>query len=310
MALVHPNARGPGGWRAIALSNPAHAVALQYLGLVPLIDFNFRRRYGSVDGGASDPRGHKRYLRKWLLSRMQVVSDKSEMALALLWHIHIHSGEARCHGDARAVPLCARAHADCVVDCFGRRSPYRADSFTITDSRVLMAIAIVASEVYFTGSLHADGVADTADGFSAARKTDREHGLAAMKDPRIGAIGTLALLFTYGSQIAMVTFLANPLVLDSGWNYRARIRHYLCSSGTPSARRDGIGLAFIGAINTRWLAVNTTISLLLLWGAFALLPLRFGPILVTVAILVLVGLILNLFKRRSIRRLGGLTGTY
>lgn len=180
--------------------------------------------------------------------------------------------------------------------------------FVITDSRVLMAIAIVASEVYFTGSLHADGVADTADGFSAARKTDREHGLAAMKDPRIGAIGTLALLFTYGSQIAMVTFLANPWYwIPAGIIARASVS-YLCSSGTSSARRDGIGLAFIGAINTRWLAVNTTISLLLLWGAFALLPLRFVPILVTVAILVLVGLILNLFKRRSIRRLGGLTG--
>lgn len=180
--------------------------------------------------------------------------------------------------------------------------------FAITGSRVLMAIAIVASELYFTGSLHADAVADTADGFTAARKVGREHGLAAMKDPSVGAIGAIAMFFTYTAQIAMVTFLANPWYwIPAGIIARASVS-YLCSSGTPSARRDGIGLAFIGAIGKRLLIVNTTVTLLLLWGALALLPLRFAPILVTFAIFVLAGLILTFFKRRSIRRLGGLTG--
>jgi len=180
--------------------------------------------------------------------------------------------------------------------------------FAITDSRLLMAIAIVASELYFTGSLHADAVADTADGFSAARKMGRERGLAAMKDSSVGAMGALALFFTYTAQIAMVTLLANPWFwIPVGIVARTSIS-FLCSSGTPSARRDGIGRTFIGAISKRLLIVNTTVTLLLLWGALTLLPLRFAPILVTLAILVLVGLILTLFKRRSIGRLGGLTG--
>ncbi len=56
---------------------------------------------------------------------------------------------------------------------------------------VLSIIGLVA----VSGGLHADGLADTADGFLSARTKDRI--LEIMRDSRIGAMGVLAIIATF-----------------------------------------------------------------------------------------------------------------
>ncbi len=54
------------------------------------------------------------------------------------------------------------------------------------------ACLLVALLLGFSGGLHADGLADAADGLGSAR--DREQKLAIMRDSRIGTMGVLALV--------------------------------------------------------------------------------------------------------------------
>ena len=60
----------------------------------------------------------------------------------------------------------------------------------------LRALVDVAFLALITGGLHLDGLADTADGLYFHH--DREKSLQAMKDPRTGVMGVLALLFGLG----------------------------------------------------------------------------------------------------------------
>ena len=62
--------------------------------------------------------------------------------------------------------------------------------------RPLLICLAVALPVLLSGGLHADGLADTADGFCSARP--RERILEIMRDSRIGAMGVLALIFCLG----------------------------------------------------------------------------------------------------------------
>ncbi len=58
---------------------------------------------------------------------------------------------------------------------------------------VIAALFAVAASIAVTGALHEDGLADTADGFGGGWSAEKR--LAIMKDSRIGAYGTLALVF-------------------------------------------------------------------------------------------------------------------
>ncbi len=57
----------------------------------------------------------------------------------------------------------------------------------------------------FTGALHLDGLADTADGLFSHRS--REEALRIMKDSRVGTMGILALIFVLGAKWAGITSL-------------------------------------------------------------------------------------------------------
>ncbi len=59
-----------------------------------------------------------------------------------------------------------------------------------------------------TGALHEDGLADCADGFGGGR--DKDAKLAIMRDSRIGAYGTLALILSMGLRAAALVALDNP----------------------------------------------------------------------------------------------------
>ena len=60
--------------------------------------------------------------------------------------------------------------------------------------------------VLLTGGLHEDGLADVADGLAGS--AERERALQIMKDPRLGAFGTLALLLVVLNKMALLALLA------------------------------------------------------------------------------------------------------
>ncbi len=70
------------------------------------------------------------------------------------------------------------------------------------------ALLAMAFGLLLTGALHEDGLADCADGFGGGR--DKEKKLAIMRDSRIGAYGTLALILSVGLRAAALVQLANP----------------------------------------------------------------------------------------------------
>jgi adenosylcobinamide-GDP ribazoletransferase len=65
---------------------------------------------------------------------------------------------------------------------------------------VVAALLAVAASMVVTGALHEDGLADTADGFGGGWSVEKR--LAIMKDSRIGAYGTLALMFDIALRVA------------------------------------------------------------------------------------------------------------
>ena len=72
------------------------------------------------------------------------------------------------------------------VDCLG-------SLFLYDELRALVDVAFLA---FATGGLHLDGLADSADGLYFHH--DRKKSLEIMKDPRVGVMGVLALLFCLG----------------------------------------------------------------------------------------------------------------
>jgi adenosylcobinamide-GDP ribazoletransferase len=72
-------------------------------------------------------------------------------------------------------------------------------------SGVLPPLLAIAAGIAFTGALHEDGLADTADGFGGGRS--RESRLTIMKDSRIGTYGALALGLTMALRVAALAAL-------------------------------------------------------------------------------------------------------
>jgi adenosylcobinamide-GDP ribazoletransferase len=160
------------------------------------------------------------------------------------------------------------------------------------------AILAVAVLVAVTGALHADGLADCADGLGA--RGGRERRLAVMRDPAVGVFGTLALL---GWALLMIGSLARLGADDA---LRALVSAavigrwsvLLHAVSAPPARRDGLGAGF--AVTPAALVVATLASV-----AAALLV---DPPLHGLAALlagVVVAALVSLWARRM---LGGRTG--
>lgn len=79
---------------------------------------------------------------------------------------------------------------------------------------LLLAIIIVLTEIWITGGLHMDGVADTFDGFYGGKTP--ESVLTIMRDSNTGAMGVLAVLSVILLKIGLIYSLASeirPIVL-------------------------------------------------------------------------------------------------
>ncbi|MEO4040909.1 adenosylcobinamide-GDP ribazoletransferase [Hoeflea sp. CAU 1731] len=74
---------------------------------------------------------------------------------------------------------------------------------------LLTAAAAVTGLVILTGALHEDGLADCADGLGGGR--DKQQALDIMKDSRIGAYGTIALVLSLILRVAGLVAIAGSL---------------------------------------------------------------------------------------------------
>jgi len=164
---------------------------------------------------------------------------------------------------------------------------------------LLQAALILLVWVAFTGALHLDGLADTADAWIGGLG-DRERTLAIMKDPRCGPAAVVALVLLLLLKFAAITaILGNHQhwgLLLAPWLGRCALP--LLFFTTDYARQGGLGQALAdhlprGAMP--WmLAANA--ALIVLVGLTGLLAL-------VVALVVFVWL-----RSRFIARLGGTTG--
>lgn len=115
---------------------------------------------------------------------------------------------------------------------------------------VLLIIGLAA----FSGGLHVDGLADTADGFFSSRSKERI--LEIMRDSRTGAMGAAAVVSVLALKFSAVA------ALPSGWCARAaflmplagRCSLLLAMAWLPYAREGG-GLASVFGAARPWHAV-------------------------------------------------------
>ena len=161
------------------------------------------------------------------------------------------------------------------------------------------AALTLAATLLFTGAMHEDGLADTADGLGG---NSREGKLEIMRDSRIGTFGACALAISLLVRWSTLADIAEPRFVAVAL-ICAHVAARACVPAfmhlVPPARSDGLSS---GAGQPPFASVVTALLL-----GIASLLLAFGPTgtMVTLLLLLLLALLL---ARLAIRQFGGQTG--
>src|SRR5215212_3997587 len=163
-------------------------------------------------------------------------------------------------------------------------------------SPLVAGVITLAVWVLLTGGLHLDGLADCCDGLFASVTPERR--LEIMKDPHMGAFGTIGLiliLFLKAAALASLTSATSFGILLAASCARWCI---LLAGLLPLARPSGMGADFALGFRPSFV----------LWGA--VLPLGVAILLgVRGLVSILVGLgAITLVLRLAKSRIGGVTG--
>ena len=170
---------------------------------------------------------------------------------------------------------------------------------------VSAALAVLTTMV-FTGGLHEDGLADTADGFGGGANTERK--LEIMDDSRIGTFGVAAVVFSILIRVGVLASLlpygafrtALVLVAAEAISRGAIVRFW---QELPAARLSGLGHD-TGSPSQNAMVVallaSLAIALVLVWPSFGFGAALLGILLAAIAT--------YMFARLSYREIGGRTG--
>ena len=169
------------------------------------------------------------------------------------------------------------------------------------------ACLVILFDTWFTGGLHLDGLADTADAFGSLR--DRDRMLEIMKDSRIGTFGVLAIVGVLIGRIALYGELMSremPILTLLGIiaviPVISRTGMVLLIYSSRYARENGLG----GLFFTYRSKIDPAFWITLILAAglvYLLLPSPLSLILSGTAILV------GIWHRwRCCRKIGGMTG--
>ncbi len=161
----------------------------------------------------------------------------------------------------------------------------------------LGSLLVVALWIASSGGLHEDGLADVADAFRSGRSSDRI--LEILKDPRVGAIGALAVTLSVlvrWQGLAAVSRNFVPAVVASQAVPRAAM---VVMAWVSRPAGSGLGAAFCASVTTpvALLAAAQGVGFALWCGVRAAIPMLAG----TTAIVILA-------HRYFHRRIGGVTG--
>ncbi len=167
----------------------------------------------------------------------------------------------------------------------------------------LSAALVVLSGVGLTRGMHADGLADLADGFWGGKTKDAA--LRIMKDPNVGSFGALAL-----SGMMLLKWIAVLKLLSLGafgfiaaGVLLARWVQVLLASSLPYARSEGgTAHSFVNGAGWRHTLVTTVVTLIFLGALFHFEPLAAAA---AVSAALCAGLSIGML---SYRKIGGVTG--
>jgi len=160
-------------------------------------------------------------------------------------------------------------------------------------------IALLISNIFVTGALHMDGLADTCDGLFSARKKDKM--LEIMRDSRIGTNGAIALFVSLLLKVALLDITPRLIILPTIIMIPVVSRGVMAIIlfSSKYAREEGLGDLFIGKttfLNTTIAAVITVILVYIFTGQTGLVSL-----VISIAIAYGVRAMFN-------KAIGGLTG--
>lgn len=164
-------------------------------------------------------------------------------------------------------------------------------------SKLLGAVFAVIVEIFITGGLHLDGLADSFDGIYSNRPKDRV--LEIMKDSRLGTNGALAIFSLLILKIALISGLdilnAYPVLLLMP--VFSRLNVVFASRLAQPAKKQGMGNLFIGRVNTKQFIFALIIAII--------------PSLIFLKIIPAIGLLLLFaiwYVKHITSRIDGMTG--
>lgn len=137
----------------------------------------------------------------------------------------------------------------------------------INTDKMLIAVLILTAQAFLTGALHEDGLSDCVDGFWGGRNKERI--LEIMRDSRLGAYGTLALIFSILLKFSALNAIMDHvnsiqlfvlIIIISGISRGIMVWHW---RALPPAREDGVA-KHVGIPTLQALRENLLISALLL----------------------------------------------
>ncbi|BBM35585.1 adenosylcobinamide-GDP ribazoletransferase [Pseudoleptotrichia goodfellowii] len=165
----------------------------------------------------------------------------------------------------------------------------------VTGNRQIIAVIIVVAEIFITGILHIDGLADTFDGlFSYAKK---ERMLEIMKDSRIGTNGAVVLILYFITKIILLSevkpeyILLYPIISRLSTSMNAGLGEY--------ARKDGMSNSIIEKNGPKEAVISVVITAVL---SFLILKIKGLGVLAAAIVFILI------FMRNVKKKIGGITG--
>lgn len=174
---------------------------------------------------------------------------------------------------------------------------------------VLAAVTGVLVPVAFTGAMHLDGLADTADGLGS-RKPPAE-ALDVMRRSDIGPMGVVSIVLVLLLQVAGLAAITSPgkaVVVIALQPLVGRVTILAATTARNSmARADGFG-ALVGGVTTPLGALVGHVLTLLLCGVVGWWRAGFIGALALTASCLVAYVIAYVWRLHLTQRLGGLTG--
>lgn len=174
-------------------------------------------------------------------------------------------------------------------------------------SPLFLAFTIVLIGIVLSGGLHLDGFADTSDAFFSYRNQDKRHEI--LDDPRIGAFGTMALLFLIVGKIVLLAEIITQNGMKWEWLVvtpflaRATMVYYFLI--TPEAKDKGLAAFFKKRYDHRMLLTATLISIAIGLGFIVIVGVE---MLFAITTLVALLICAHAYKLWTKKHFGGVTG--